>query len=101
VSVERRLRVVLAGEAVIAGAARRHGVPAESISRWRNRFVVAGRVVMEDGIPGGEGGGRGNIVERPQRSEIQELKLALAETTCSCESGRRAPSTSTSSLRRP
>jgi len=36
---------------------------------------------MEDGMPGGNGAGRGNFVERRQRAEIQELKLALAEAT--------------------
>ncbi len=70
---------VLAGETTIAEAARRHGVSAESIKRWRNRFVDAARAAMEDGMPGGKGNGRGNFVERRQRTEIQELKLAPAD----------------------
>jgi len=77
VPVETRLQIVLA----IAEAARRHGVSTESINRWRNRFVDAGKAAMEDGMPGGKGAGRGNFVERRQRAEIQELKLALAEAT--------------------
>jgi hypothetical protein len=35
---------------------------------------------MEDGMPG-KAGSRGSLVERRQRAEIQELKLALAEAT--------------------
>ncbi|TMD09275.1 MAG: helix-turn-helix domain-containing protein [Chloroflexi bacterium] len=83
-SRQRRLQIVLAvmsGEITIAEAARRHGVSTESINRWRNRFVDAGKAAMEDGMPGGKGAGRGNFVERRQRAEIQELKLALAEAT--------------------
>ena len=43
--VETRLQLVLAvlaHEMAVAEAARRHGVSAESINRWRNRFVDAG-----------------------------------------------------------
>ena len=46
VPVETRLQIVLAvmsGEITIAEAARRHGVSTESINRWRNRFVDAGK----------------------------------------------------------
>jgi transposase len=46
VPVETRLQLVLAvlaHEMTVAEAARRHGVSAESINRWRNRFVDAGR----------------------------------------------------------
>ena len=53
VPVETRLQIVLAvmsGEITIAEAARRHGVSTESINRWRNRFVDAGKAAMEDGI---------------------------------------------------
>jgi transposase len=83
VPVETRLQLVLAvlaHEMTTAEAARRHGVSAESINPWRNRFIDAGRAAMEDGMPGG-GGARGSLVERRQRAEIQELKLALAEAT--------------------
>jgi transposase len=48
--------------------------------RWRNRFVDAGSAAMEDGMPG-KAGARGSLVERRQRAEIQELKLALAEAS--------------------
>ena len=81
--VETRLQLVLAvlaHEMTVAEAARRHGVSAESINRWRNRFVDAGKAAMEDGMPG-KAGSRGSQVERRQRAEIQELKLALAEAT--------------------
>ena len=49
------------------------------INRWRNRFD-AGKAAMKDGMPG-KAGSRGSLVERRQRTEIQELKLALAEAT--------------------
>ena len=81
--VETRLQLVLAvlaHEMTVAEAARRHGVSAESINRWRNRFVDAGKAAMKDGMPG-KAGSRGSLVERRQRAEIQELKLALAEAT--------------------
>lgn len=83
VPVETRLQLVLAvlaHETSVAEAARRHGVSTESINRWRNRFVDAGRAAMEDGMPG-KAGSSGSLVERRQRAEIQELKLALAEAT--------------------
>ena len=44
--VETRLQLVLAvlaHEMTVAEAARRHGVSAESINRWRNPFVDAGK----------------------------------------------------------
>jgi transposase len=50
VPVETRLQLVLAvlaHEMTVAEAARRHGVSAESINRWRNRFVDAGKAAME------------------------------------------------------
>ncbi len=69
--VETRLQLVLAvlaHEMTAAEAARRNGVSAESINRWRNRFVDAGKAAMEDGMPG-KAGSRGNQVERRQRAE--------------------------------
>ena len=83
VPAETRLHLVLAvlaHEMTVAEAARRHGVSTESINRWRNRFVDAGKAVMEDGMPG-KSGARGSLVERRQPAEIQELKLALADAT--------------------
>ncbi len=67
--VETRLQLVLAvlaHEMAVAEAARRHGVLAESINQWRNRFVEAGKAAMEDGMPG-KAGSRGSLVERRQR----------------------------------
>jgi transposase len=83
VPVETRLQLVLAvlaHELTVAEAARRHGVSTESINRWRNRFVDAGRAATEDGMPG-KAGAHSSLVERRQRAEIQELKLALAEAS--------------------
>jgi transposase-like protein len=71
VPVETRLQLVLAvlaHEMTVAEAARRHGVSAESINRWRNRFVDAGKAAMEDGMPG-KAGSRGSLVERRQRGD--------------------------------
>jgi transposase len=45
------------------------------------RQTAGGLAAMEDGMPGDKGAGRGNFVERRQRAEIQELKVALAEAT--------------------
>jgi transposase-like protein len=73
VPVETRLQLVLAvlaHEMTVAEAARRHGVSAESINRWRNRFVDAGKAALEDGMPG-KAGSRGSLVERRQRAEVQ------------------------------
>ena len=47
VPVETRLQLVLAvlaHELTVAEAARRLGVSAESINRWRNRFIDAGKI---------------------------------------------------------
>jgi transposase-like protein len=50
VPVETRLQLVLAvlaHELTVAEAAQRRGVSTESINRWRNRFVDAGKAAME------------------------------------------------------
>ena len=83
VPVEQRVTMVmslLSGEVALAEAARRHGVAPETLNRWRNRFVEAGRSAMGDGMPGANGRG-GSVTERRQRAEIEQLKLALAEAT--------------------
>jgi transposase-like protein len=66
VPVETRLQLVLAvlaHETTVAEAARRHGVSTESIDRWRNPFVDAGKAAMVDGMPS-KAGARGSLVER-------------------------------------
>jgi transposase-like protein len=66
VPVETRLQLVLAvlaHEMTVAEAARRHGVSAESINRWRNRFVDAGKAAMEDGMPGKAGSAATDLAE--------------------------------------
>ena len=87
VPVETRLQLVLAvlaHEMTVAEAARRHGVSAESINRWRNRFVDAGKAAMEDGMPG-KAGSRGSLVEGRQRAEIQELSSRWPRRQCSSD----------------
>jgi len=73
---------VLARDMTVAEAARRHGVSAESINRWRNRFVDAGKAAMEDGMPG-KAGSRGSLVERRQRgdsgAEVERSQCDLAQ----------------------
>jgi transposase len=81
--VEQRVTLVLSvltREVTMAEAARRHGVAAETLNRWRNRFIEAGRSAMEDGMSGANGRG-GSVTERRQRIEIEQLNLALAEAT--------------------
>ncbi len=56
--VEQRVTLVmsvLTGEMTLAEASRRHGVAPETVNRWRNRFIEAGRSAMEDGLPGATG----------------------------------------------
>lgn len=104
VPVETRLQIVLAvmsGETTIAEVARRHGVSAESINRWRNRFVDAGKAAMEDGMPGGKGAGRGNSSNADSGPRSRSSSWRWPGRRCSCGSGRKARSTSIRSLRRP
>ncbi|MGH3646084.1 MAG: transposase [Micromonosporaceae bacterium] len=45
-SLEERAQIVLAvlrGAASVAEAARRHGVTATTVAKWRDRFIDAGR----------------------------------------------------------
>ena len=81
--VEERMRVVLAvlsGELTIAEAARRHGTTGKTVAEWRDRFLEAGRAGLENMMPG-PGGRNGTSIERRQRAEIEQLKLALAEAS--------------------
>jgi transposase len=83
VPVETRLQLVLAvlaHEMTVAEAARRHGVSAESINRWRNWSVDAGQAAMEDGMPG-KAGSRGSLVERRQRGEIESAHRMTGESS--------------------
>jgi len=89
VPVETRLQLVLAvlsHGVTVAEAARRHGVSMESINRWRNRFVDAGKV--EGGTPerqsvSFEEGGKRVVFELRSGSVRNPMRLAeLAQFRC-------------------
>jgi transposase len=82
VPVEQRLQLVLSvlsGQMTMAEAARRHGVSPATVSRWRDRFLEAGKGGLQDELPGPDGSG--SDAERRLRRENEQLKLALAEAT--------------------
>jgi transposase len=79
--IEVKVRIVLsvlAGELTMAEAARRHGVGAAVIGKWRDQFIAAGRAGLEDRPPGPSSM---SVSERRLRAETEQLKLALAEAT--------------------
>jgi transposase len=81
--VEEKARVVLAvlgGELSVSEAARRHGVSAFAVSKWRDRFIESGKAGLENMRPG-PAGAAGTQNERRLRAEAEQLKLALAEAT--------------------
>lgn len=81
--IEDKVRVVLAvlsGELTSAEAARRHGVSATAVAKWRDRFIECGRAGLDNGLPG-PAGQAGSQTERRLRAETEQLKLALAEAT--------------------
>jgi len=76
-SVEDKTRIVLAvlrGEVSIVSAARREGVSATSIAKWRDAFVEAGQAAVA-------AGGRRSPSGREQQlaAEIEQLNTALGE----------------------
>jgi len=60
-------------EMTVAEAARRHAVSAESINRWRNRFVDADKAAMEDGTPGRAGDGSARRCCAGGGSQVRQL----------------------------
>lgn len=80
-SVEEKVRVVLAvlaGEITGAEAARRKGVSALSVGKWKARFLEGGRAALEDTLPG-PWRSAGTPEQRRLRLENEQLKRALAE----------------------
>lgn len=71
---------VLAGEMTCAEAARRCGVSAGLVHKWRNQFLAAGAERLEE-VPSGAAGRAGSAEQRRLRMENEQLKLALAEAT--------------------
>lgn len=83
ISAEEKTRIVLsilAGEMTGAEAARRNGVSAEQVLKWKHQFLNAGAARMQE-IPSGPAGRQGNPEQRRLRVENEQLKLALAEAT--------------------
>ncbi|MCM6775273.1 helix-turn-helix domain-containing protein [Nocardia sp. CDC159] len=83
IPVEDKVRIVLAvlkGEISVSEAARRRGVSAMAVSKWKQAFVDAGAKALEP-RPSGPAGAQGGPEQRRLRIENEQLKLALAEAT--------------------
>jgi transposase-like protein len=76
----RLVLAVLAGEMSAAEAARRCGVTAPQMLKWKHQFLEAGSQRMQE-VPSGPAGSAGSPEQRRLRMENEELKLALAEAT--------------------
>ncbi len=76
-SVVDKLRIVLAllrGEVAIAGAARREGASAVSVSKWHDQFIAGGRQALEAGARHGP-----SAREQRLAAEVEQLNTALGE----------------------
>jgi transposase len=83
IAPEDKLRVVLsvlAGEMSCREAARRLGVCADSVVKWKHQFLEAGAQRLHE-IPSGAPGRKGTPEQRRLQMENEQLKLALAEAT--------------------
>jgi len=76
----RLVLAVLANEMTCAEAARRCGVTAVTMTKWKHQFLEAGAGRLQE-VPGGPAGGLGTPEQRRLRMENEQLKLALAEAT--------------------
>jgi transposase len=75
--IEDKVRIVLAvlaGEVSLAEAARRHGVSAQAVANWRDRFVESGRAGLEHQLPCGAGQARSRT--EWWRANAEQLKRA-------------------------
>jgi transposase len=83
VAPEDKLRMVLsvlAGEMSCREAARRLGVSADSVVKWKHQFLEAGAQRLKE-VPAGPPGKKGTPEQRRLPMENEQLKLALAEAT--------------------
>ena len=71
---------VLANEMTCAEAARRCGVSAVTMTKWKHQFLAAGAERLEE-VPSGSAGAKGSPEQRRLQMENEQLKLALAEAT--------------------
>lgn len=76
----RLVLAVLANEMTCAEAARRCGVTAVTMTKWKHQFLEAGADRLQE-VPGGSAGTSGTPEQRRLRMENEQLKLALAEAT--------------------
>lgn len=76
----RLVLAVLAHEMTCAEAARRCGVTAVTMTKWKHQFLEAGAGRLQE-VPGGQAGRSGTPEQRRLRMENEQLKLALAEAT--------------------
>lgn len=76
--------MVLRGDESMAAAALKAGVSAQTVRQWKDKFVAAGEGALAPSARGG------SPRERRLLAEIDELKLALAE---SCIEARKSRST--------
>jgi transposase len=76
----RLVLAVLAGEMSAAEAARRCGVTAPQVLKWKYQFLDAGAQRLQE-VPSGPAGNAGSPEQRRLQRENEQLKLALAETT--------------------
>jgi transposase len=91
IPVDDKQRIVLSvvsGEMTGAEAARRNQVSEQSIFRWKQQFLEAGRTGLVDG---GRVGSE-NPRERMLLAEIEELKAALGEAHVQLRVWKKAPS---------
>ena len=83
IAAEEKTRLVvavLANEMTCAEAARRCGVTAVTMTKWKHQFLEAGAERLQE-VPSGAAGGAGSPEQRRLRMENEQLKLALAEAT--------------------
>ena len=83
IPVEEKTRLVLAvlaNEMTCAEAARRCGVTAVTVTKWKHQFLAAGAERLKE-VPGGHAGKLGTPEQRRLRLKNEQLKLALAEAT--------------------
>ena len=76
----RLVLAVLANEMTCAEAARRCGVTAVTMTKWKHQFLEAGAQRLQE-VPSGAPGDKGNAEQRRMQLENEQLKLALAEAT--------------------
>ena len=76
----RLVLAVLANEMTCAEAARRCGVSAVTMTKWKHQFLETGADRLPE-VPSGAAGRSRTPEQRRRRMENVQLKLALAEAT--------------------